>query len=79
MSNVITKWTKTHTLATLAIVAVGGYLLYNKYIKDTNKQLAAATPVVPSTSSFTGNPAANNEFVHVRYSNASGNEPARTY
>lgn len=63
----IMKWSHTHTLATLAILGVAGYLVYNKYMKPK-----------AGMTNFTGSQTANNKFIN-RYANASGNEPTRTY
>ncbi len=67
MANSLMKWSHKHTLATIAIFGVVGYLVYNKYRKDT---------AASNTASFTGNPGVNDAYVTNRYSNASGhNEP----
>ena len=42
------KWTHTHTLVTLGVVAVAGYLVWNHYNKTTSAA-AATTPTAPST------------------------------
>ena len=41
--NSIKKWTKAHTLITVAIVAVGGYLIYDKFYKKPSGGTTAFT------------------------------------
>ncbi len=68
MANSIMKWSHKHTLVTIGILAVVGYLVYEKYKKDTVTASGA--------TNFTGTPGANDAYVTNRYSNASGhNEP----
>ncbi len=74
----IKTWSKNHMLLTGVILFGVGYIVYNKYMKDTNKQMADAGS--GGTTNFTGSQKASDTYFTNKFANASGGgEPVRTH